>query len=380
MSTGPTGAAGLNVLMTSTSYPENLQDWRGRFIANMAGALARRDDISLSLWAPPGDLPAGVAAASTPADAAWLAHLSQRGGIAHLLRTRKLLAMGTILSLIARLGRAYRKHSPDVAHVNWLQNALPLWGTSTPAVITVLGTDFGLLRLPGMRSLLRALLRQRRAILAPNAEWMRPFLQQAFGDVAEVRTIAFGVDDPWFELVRQPLTVEGPRHWLAVTRLTKNKIGDLFEWGDGLFGTGRQLHLFGPMQEQISLPSWVQYHGPTHPADLLERWFPIACGLITLSRHDEGRPQVMLEAMAAGLPVLASDLPAHRDIVQHRATGWLAETPQDLATGLAWLNDAANNRHTGQAARRWIKDRVGTWDDCAGRYAAAYQELLGRGS
>jgi len=380
MSTGPTGAAGLNVLMTSTSYPENLQDWRGRFIANMAGALARRDDISLSLWAPPGDLPAGVAAASTPADAAWLAHLSQRDGIAHLLRTRKLLAMGTILSLIARLGRAYRKHSPDVAHVNWLQNALPLWGTSTPAVITVLGTDFGLLRLPGMRSLLRALLRQRRAILAPNAEWMRPFLQQAFGDVAEVRTIAFGVDDPWFELVRQPLTVEGPRHWLAVTRLTKNKIGDLFEWGDGLFGTGRQLHLFGPMQEQISLPSWVQYHGPTHPADLLERWFPIACGLITLSRHDEGRPQVMLEAMAAGLPVLASDLPAHRDIVQHRATGWLAETPQDLATGLAWLNDAANNRHTGQAARRWIKDRVGTWDDCAGRYAAAYQELLGRGS
>jgi len=380
MSTGPTGAAGLNVLMTSTSYPENLQDWRGRFIANMAGALARRGDISLSLWAPPGDLPAGVAAASTPADAAWLAHLSQRGGIAHLLRTRKLLAMGTILSLIARLGRAYRKHSPDVAHVNWLQNALPLWGTSTPALITVLGTDFGLLRLPGMRSLLRALLRQRRAILAPNAEWMRPFLQQAFGDVAEVRTIAFGVDDPWFELVRQPLPVEGPRHWLAVTRLTKNKIGDLFEWGDGLFGTSRQLHLFGPMQEQISLPSWVQYHGPTHPADLLERWFPIACGLITLSRHDEGRPQVMLEAMAAGLPVLASDLPAHRDIVQHRATGWLAETPQDLATGLAWLNDAANNRHIGQAARRWIKDRVGTWDDCAGRYAAAYQELLGWGS
>jgi len=378
MSTGHTGSAGLKVLMTSTSYPENLQDWRGRFIANMAGALARRDDISLSLWAPPGDLPARVAAASTPADAVWLAHLSQRGGIAHLLRRRKLLAMGTILSLIARLGRAYRRHSPDVAHVNWLQNALPLWGSTTPALITVLGTDFGLLRLPGMKTLLRALLRQRRAILAPNADWMRPFLQQAFGDVAEVRTIAFGVDDPWFELARQPLAIEGPRHWLAVTRLTKNKIGDLFEWGDGLFGAGRRLHLFGPMQEQIALPAWVQYHGPTHPADLLERWFPMACGLITLSRHDEGRPQVMLEAMAAGLPVLASDLPAHRDIVQHRATGWLAETPQDLAAGLAWLDDAGNNRNTGQAARQWIKDSVGTWDDCAGRYAAAYQELLGR--
>lgn len=361
--------------MSATSYPENLQDWRGRFIANMAGALARRDGISLSLWAPPGDLPAGVAAASTPSDAAWLARLSQQGGIAHLLRTRKLLAMGTILSLVARLGHAYRRQRPDVAHVNWLQNALPLWGSTTPALITVLGTDFGLLRLPGMKTLLRSVLRQRLAIVAPNAEWMRPALEQAFGDVAEVRTIAFGVDDPWFELVRQPLE-GGPRHWLAITRLTGNKIGDLFDWGNGLFGAERQLHLFGPMQERLELPSWVQYHGPTHPADLLERWFPMACGLITLSRHDEGRPQVMLEAMAAGLPVLASDLPAHRDIVQHRATGWLAETPQDLSAGLAWLDDAGNNRRAGQAARQWIKDSVGTWDDCAGRYAAAYRSLL----
>jgi hypothetical protein len=378
MSTGPTGRAGLNVLMTSTSYPENLQDWRGRFIANMGGALARRGDISLSLWAPPGELPGGVVAAATPSDAAWLARLSQQGGIAHLLRTRKVLAIGSILSLIARLGRAYRRQLPDVAHVNWLQNALPLWGSTTPALITVLGTDFGLLRLPGMKALLRALLRQRRAILAPNAEWMRPALEQAFGDVAEIRTIAFGVDDPWFELVRQPLVVDGPRHWLAITRLTRNKIGDLFEWGNGSFGPERQLHLFGPMQEQIELPSWVQYHGPTHPVDLLERWFPMACGLITLSRHDEGRPQVMLEAMAAGLPVLASDLPAHRDIVQHRVTGWLAETREGVDAGLSWLDDPVNNRRAGMAARQWVKDSVGTWDDCAGRYAAAYQRLLER--
>jgi glycosyltransferase involved in cell wall biosynthesis len=367
-----------NVLMTSTSYPENLRDWRGRFIANMAGALARQGDISVSLWAPPGELPAGVAAASTPSDAVWLARLSQRGGIAHLLRTRRVLAIGTILSLIMRLGRAYRRPPPDVAHVNWLQNALPLWGSATPALITVLGTDFGLLRLPGMKLLLRGLLRHRRAILAPNAEWMRPALEQAFGDVAEVRTIAFGVDDPWFELVRQPLVADGPRHWLAVTRLTRRKLGDLFEWGDGLFGQERQLHLFGPMQEQLQLPSWVQYHGATHPADLQGRWFPMACGLITLSRHDEGRPQVILEAMAAGLPVLASDLPAHRDIVQHRGTGWLAGSREDLVTGLTWLDDPVSNQNAGQAARKWVKDSVGTWDDCAGRYAAAYRTLLGR--
>jgi glycosyltransferase involved in cell wall biosynthesis len=89
---------------------------------------------------------------------------------------------------------------------------------------------------------------------------------------------------------------------------------------------------------------------------------------------------VMLEAMAAGLPVLASDLPAHRDMVQHRQTGWLAAAPDDLRMGLDWLEDPLHNKNAGQAARKWVKDSTGTWDDCAARYAAAYQSLLERRS
>ena len=300
------------------------------------------------------DRPTNVVTVSTPNDTLWLKRLSQQGGIAHILRTRRALAARTVPILMARLGQAYRRQSTDVAHVNWLQNALPLWGTTTPALITVLGSDFGLLRLPGMKTLIRAVLRQRRAILAPNAEWMRPALEQAFGDLAEIRPIAFGVDDAWFEVMRHSPS-DKIHHWLAITRLTRNKIGDLFKWGEGLFGEARQLHLFGPMQEQVELPTWVQYHGPTHPDDLLQRWFPEACGLITLSHHDEGRPQVMLEAMAAGLPVLASELPAHRDMLQHRQTGWVAANRDELCQGLDWLEDQANNQSTGQAAREWIR-------------------------
>lgn len=365
----------LNVLMSSTSFPKDLQDWQGRFIANLAAGLARRDDLHLTLWAPPGDLPADVTNANSAADARWLAHLSAQGGMAHLLRTRKALAIGPVLALLMRLGRAYRCQPVDVVHVNWLQNALPLWGTRTPALITVLGTDFAMLKLPGMKTLLRTVLRQRRVILAPNAAWMQPALTAAFGDLAEIRPIAFGVDDPWFGVVR-PAPIDSTRHWLAITRLTQNKIGDLFSWGEGLFDQQRQLHLFGPMQEQLELPAWVHYHGPTHPTELVNTWFPKACGLITLSRHDEGRPQVMLEAMAAGLPILATDIPAHRDMLQHRQTGWLAGTRSDLVEGLNWLEDPLHNITTGQAARQQIKDTVGTWDDCAGRYAAAYRDLL----
>lgn len=361
--------------MTSTSYPESPEDWRGCFIANLATALAQRQDLSLALWAPPGQLPAQIASATTPADKLWLTQLSRQGGIAHLLRTRPILATRTILALLTRLGSAYRRQTADVVHVNWLQNALPLWGTTTPALVTVLGTDFGLLRMPGMKILLRAVLRQRRVILAPNADWMCPALENAFGDLAEIRPIPFGVDTAWFEVVRLPL-LDDTRHWLAVTRLTRNKIGDLFNWGEGLFGEERQLHLFGPMQEKIDVPSWVRYHGSTHPAELMLTWFPEACGLITLSKHDEGRPQVVLEAMAAGLPVLASDLPAHQDIVTHQETGWLASSREDVSRGLSWLEDPESNLRTGKKARDWVKNRVGSWQNCADRYTAAYQHLL----
>jgi len=365
----------LRILMVSTSYPESDQDWRGRFIASLAAALGRRNDLSVALWAPHGTLPSGIVRNTTIADENWLRRLSDLGGIAHLLRRNKIRAVGKVLGLLERLFRSYRRHSVDVAHVNWLQNALPLWGTKTPAVISILGADFGLLRLPGMKALLRSMLRQRRVVLAPNAHWMAAELESAFGDIAEIETVPFGVDDPWFALQRLPVK-ENVHHWLVITRVTSKKIGDLFEWGEGLFGPNRVLHLFGPMQEMMTLPSWVQYHGPTHPAELLDTWFPLASGLITLSRHDEGRPQVMLEAMAAGLPVIATDLPAHRDIVHHRETGWLATSRKDFSNALDYVEISEHNQTLGEAARKWVTQHIGSWDDCAGRYALIYTKLL----
>ena len=249
--------------------------------------------------------------------------------------------------------------------------------SKTPALISVLGTDLALLKLPGMVPALRQVMRQRRTILAPNAAWMTSKLERLFGDIAEVRPIFFGVDDRWFGVARRP-PADGKRHWLAITRLTKNKIGDLFAWGEGLFGETRRLHLFGPMQEQTDIPAWVDYHGPTYPEELLRDWFPQASGLITLSRHDEGRPQVMLEAMAAGLPVLASDLPAHRDMLRHRETGWLAASAEETRHGLDWLEDGERNTHIGKAAQEWVRGSIGTWRDCAERYTQAYRDLLER--
>jgi hypothetical protein len=361
--------------MVGTSFPEDAQDWRGRFIYDIAESLSRRPDYSFSLWAPPGELPGGLESALHEGDKRFLQKMAALGGIAHILRQKNLNGVIVLFELLRRLRRVYRHLHHDVVHVNWLQNAIPLWGSTTPALVTVLGSDYALLDRPGMKAMLRAVFRQRPTVLAPNATWMVPRLQADFGDVAEVVEVPFGVSRSWFEVDRSG--AEGAC-WIAVTRLTRSKIGHLFAWGEGLFGSPRQLHLFGPMQEKLALPPWVIWHGPTHPDELRNDWFPRATGLISLSMHDEGRPQIMLEAMAAGLPVISSELPAHLDIVRHLETGWLLRERSRLVDALRDLEDVSINRRIGEAARRSVKETIGDWDDCAARYAALYQRLVAR--
>jgi len=362
-----------SVLMISTSYPKNATDWRGLFIRHIVASLATR--VALKLWAPPGDLPASVDYACSAREAAWLARLLEQGGIAHVLRQGRGLSRLTVPAKLLFLLRQVYHRQPQVNlfHVNWLQNALPLWGTRQPALVTVLGSDLALLSLPGMSYLLRQVFQQRRCLLAPNAEWMTTALTRHFGDVADIVPIPFGIDTSWYELHRQP---QAPPKWLVVSRLTAKKIGPLFEWGAQVFQGKHELHLFGPRQEPLPIPSWVHYHGATHPKELQEHWFPQATGLISVSQHDEGRPQVMLEAMAAGLPILASALPAHTDFITHQQTGWLVNSAADFKAGIDWLAQPEHNAKIAGQARHWVKEQIGTWADCAERYLAAYQRLL----
>lgn len=363
------------VLMTSTSYPSDAGDWRGVFIRHMAEALARRSDIRLRLWAPPGDIPEVAEYVACESETKWLADLMSAGGIAHLLRTHPVRGVAAPLQLLVMLRRLYRRESSiHLYHVNWLQNAIPLPNNGRPLLVTVLGTDMQLLKLPGMMPLLRRAFANRRVAVCPNAEWMLPELQRHFGDIASIRFVPFGIDPRWFDVLRQPAA---PARWLCVSRVTSGKIGSLFDWCEPFFADGqRELHLLGPMQQAMALPAWVRYHGATDPDALCRHWFPSARGLITLSRHAEGRPQVMLEAMAAGLPIIASTLPAHTDLLRHRETGWLCEHATDVGEALDTLDHDPVNREMGLRARAWVQSEIGTWDDCAGRYASIYHDLL----
>jgi glycosyltransferase involved in cell wall biosynthesis len=77
------------------------------------------------------------------------------------------------------------------------------------------------------------------------------------------------------------------------------------------------------------------------------------------TRRLPGQSQVLLEAMAAGMPVVAADVPGTRDLIEHEATGYLF-APGHRAGLTRWaeylLNHADAAQRIGAAGRQRMEN------------------------
>ena len=110
----------------------------------------------------------------------------------------------------------------------------------------------------------------------------------------------------------------------------------------------RRLVLERGLSEQVVFTGFLDNPLRIHPV----------LDLYVASSRKEGLPLSVLEAMAAGLAVVATDVPGHRDVVVPGETGLLVapDDPDALAQGVAQLlTDPARRKSLGQAGRERVR-------------------------
>ncbi|UWU23863.1 glycosyltransferase family 4 protein (plasmid) [Rhizobium sp. CB3060] len=142
----------------------------------------------------------------------------------------------------------------------------------------------------------------------------------------------------------------------AWARFTDNSTGELV-----IIGSGQDSEAFAKLlgESGLSNVQWLSSYTTDRP--LIRRWLSAADAYVTASRI-EGMPVAPLEAMACGLPVVATDAQGLPDILADgEASGGLMvgqERPEEIAQALARLkDDRALRAQLGTAARKRVTEK-----------------------
>ncbi len=323
----------------------------------------------------------GVAGSDSAANRAASA-TGLRGGVRHAGRFcgRAVAAVGRLRAI----RRAILAESPEVVlsfcdRMNVLTLAAMCLGLTTRGGVPVVvseRSDPVRQTLPGVMERLRRRLYRRAArvvaLTEPAAEHLREI------GCAGVEVIPSAVDVP-------PVTAElKPRaeslRIVGVGRLEPEKgfdrlivafgrmAADFPEWSLRIVGEGSERESLRRLAERVMADRRVSMPGWKRPT-----WDELAAAtMFVLPSRYEGFPSALLEAMAAGLPCVATDCDGARAIVRDGVDGLLVPgTVEGIATGIRqMIEDAEGRERMGQAARGVI-ERFG-WD----AMVTSYERLL----
>jgi glycosyltransferase involved in cell wall biosynthesis len=214
------------------------------------------------------------------------------------------------------------------------------------------------------------------------SEAVRQHYIQGGYDPTHIAVIPNGIDQIFFKrpLIRNTTSAQEPLQLLFVGRLRVEKgLLVLLKALDLLLcGYGRRekddfpvhLHVFGAgddvyvkeldsfLQEK-QLRHAVSFHGKVLQSELLER-YDRADILLVPSLWDEPFGLVVAEAMACGLPVIASNCGGPAELITHNVNGLLVP-PGDVYALTAAIRDMVDHplqrHHLGQAARETAQTR-----------------------
>jgi glycosyltransferase involved in cell wall biosynthesis len=415
-----TPSSTLDILFLTQTYPRHAADIAGPFIEELASALVRRGD-RVAVLTPHA---AGLAASweARGVEVLTFRYAPERAEVLGYGRSLEAdvrpragaAAVAPLYALAARQAVAtqLRRRRFDLVHAHWIvpngvAAAAALAGGRTgrgsgggvPLAIGLHGSDVFLAERRGVRALARWALRRASLLTGSSPELVERVC--ALGFPARLsRVIPYGVDtvrfapDPgrrraWRERLHIP---DGAPVLLGVGRMAAKKgFGVLAAALPALLEAEPRLHVVlaggGDLlpelaaaterwRERVHLPGAVD-------RDTLPDLYRAADLFVLPAVHDrqgnvDGLPNVILEAMATGLPVVASRISGIPLAVEDGRTGLLV--PEQDAAALAaalrrLLADGDAARAMGERGRRKAESEL-TWEVIAARHREAYELAL----
>ena len=227
---------------------------------------------------------------------------------------------------------------------------------------------------------LRVIWRNAGAVVA-NSSGLRT-LANAFDPRLEIPVIPNGIDLPAYKTPERDWSF--PR-LLSVGRIVHQKgldvamraLGGLKElsWEWQIAGDGPQMTALQSLAEELGIGDRVIFPG-WHSREQLRDRYRTANIFLFPSRH-EGMPNAVLEAMASGLPVIASCIAGNEELVVPDKTGYLvpSEDIEALRTALKkMLRDPALREKLGSASRQHVEENY-SWESTAQQYALLLEKV-----
>jgi glycosyltransferase involved in cell wall biosynthesis len=150
----------------------------------------------------------------------------------------------------------------------------------------------------------------------------------------------------------------------------------LVPWTLTLVGDGPQRNNLEQIAIRREIVDRIEFLGWL-PKDELLRHYRDSNLFVFPSRH-EGMPNSVLEAMASGLPVIASDISGNEELVIPGITGLLVPPGDTNALEDALrdlLSDPVRRKQMGSVARERVENHY-TWDQVARKYLSLLQEIV----
>jgi len=399
----------LDILFLTQTYPRFAGDTAGPFIRDLARGLVRGGDRVTVLTPHAAGLPArweddGLDVISfryAPARFELVGYSRTLEADERVKPGAALAAPLYALGARQAVARALRSERYDLVHAHWIvPNGVVAASAvgGTPLAVGLHGSDVFLAEGPGARRLAGWALGRAALVTGCSPELVDRICVLGF-PAERARVIPYGVDvevfsphpgrgHRWRERLGVP--AEAPL-LLSVGRMaTKKGFHVLLEALPALLAGQPDLHVVlaggGDLLERFREAS-RPWPGRVHlPGIVLRDALPDlyrAADLFVLPAvHDargnvDGLPNVILEAMATGLPVVASGISGIPLAVEHGRTGLLVpeKDPQALLAALRLLLAGGDQaRSLGAAGRAKAETRL-TWDAVAALFREAYLSM-----